>query len=103
MTVSKPAPPTPPSHPSSVPPAGPPVGSPVGPSSGSSVFLIALISAAAGSLLFLVAVGIFCICRKQRKTDQHVETREDDITYADATFNKRKAQNSRVKQEDDVT
>uniref|UniRef100_A0A671R1A3 Immunoglobulin subtype domain-containing protein n=1 Tax=Sinocyclocheilus anshuiensis TaxID=1608454 RepID=A0A671R1A3_9TELE len=35
----------------------------------SPVSLILLISAA-GSLLILVAVGIFCICRKYRKTDQ---------------------------------
>uniref|UniRef100_A0A8C1MA85 Immunoglobulin domain-containing protein n=1 Tax=Cyprinus carpio TaxID=7962 RepID=A0A8C1MA85_CYPCA len=35
------------------------------------VSLIVLISAAAaGSLLILAAVGIFCICRKQKKTDQ---------------------------------
>ncbi|XP_016388093.1 SLAM family member 9-like [Sinocyclocheilus rhinocerous] len=35
-----------------------------------SIPLIVLISAAAGSLLIVAAVGIFCICRKQRKTDQ---------------------------------
>ncbi|KAF4097279.1 uncharacterized protein LOC131531157 [Onychostoma macrolepis] len=57
---------------------------------------------AAGSLLFLVAVGIFCICRKQRKTDQHVETREEETTYANTTFYKRNAQKSSAKQEDDV-
>uniref|UniRef100_A0A8C1V762 Immunoglobulin domain-containing protein n=1 Tax=Cyprinus carpio TaxID=7962 RepID=A0A8C1V762_CYPCA len=92
------------SHPPSHPPSGPPSGPPVDPSSGSSDnpdrFLIVLISAAAGSLLLLVAVGIFCIYRKQRTTDQHVETHEKEITYADPTFYKRKAQSA--KQEDDV-
>uniref|UniRef100_A0A671LYF8 Ig-like domain-containing protein n=1 Tax=Sinocyclocheilus anshuiensis TaxID=1608454 RepID=A0A671LYF8_9TELE len=34
------------------------------------VFLIVLVSAAAGSLLIVSAVGIFCICRKHRQTDQ---------------------------------
>ncbi|XP_059424829.1 SLAM family member 5-like [Carassius carassius] len=34
------------------------------------VFLMVLISAPAGSLLIVAAVGIFCICRKHRKTDQ---------------------------------
>uniref|UniRef100_A0A9J8CI33 Immunoglobulin domain-containing protein n=1 Tax=Cyprinus carpio carpio TaxID=630221 RepID=A0A9J8CI33_CYPCA len=64
-------------------------------------FPILLISAAAaGSLLLLVAVGIICIYRKQRTTDQHVETCEEVITYADPTFYKRKAQSA--KQEDDV-
>ncbi|XP_050957460.1 uncharacterized protein LOC127158349 [Labeo rohita] len=55
--------------------------------SGSPNFLIVLISAAAGFML--LAVGIFCICRKQRKTDQHVETPEEEITYADSAFYKR--------------
>ncbi|XP_058616252.1 natural killer cell receptor 2B4-like [Onychostoma macrolepis] len=35
-----------------------------------SVSLIVLIAAAAGSLLIVAAVGIFCICRKHSKTDQ---------------------------------
>ncbi|XP_058617516.1 uncharacterized protein LOC131530980 [Onychostoma macrolepis] len=46
-----------------------------------SVSLIVLISAAAadaGSLLIVAAVGIFCIGRKHRKTDQEVQTRERD-------------------------
>uniref|UniRef100_A0A9J7ZNF2 Ig-like domain-containing protein n=1 Tax=Cyprinus carpio carpio TaxID=630221 RepID=A0A9J7ZNF2_CYPCA len=69
-----------------------------------SVSLIVLISAAAaaggagGFLLIVAAVGIFCICRKHRKTDQEVQTRE--ITYADPTFNKR--HKSRVKEQDNV-
>ncbi|XP_058618075.1 SLAM family member 9-like [Onychostoma macrolepis] len=48
------------------------------------------------------AVGIFCICRKHRKTDQEVQAREEEITYADPTFYKRKAQKSNVKEEEDV-
>uniref|UniRef100_A0A9J7YXU3 Immunoglobulin domain-containing protein n=1 Tax=Cyprinus carpio carpio TaxID=630221 RepID=A0A9J7YXU3_CYPCA len=79
---------------------------PQGSSSGPPNFLIVLISAAAaaaaGSLLVLVAVRIICICRKQRTSDQHVEAREEEITYADPTFHKRNAQKSSAKQEDDV-
>ncbi|XP_026054421.1 uncharacterized protein LOC113040290 [Carassius auratus] len=93
---------TPPSHPPSHPSSGPHSGSPPGRSSGSSDspdrFLLVLISAVAGSLLLLAAVGIIWIYRKQRTTDQHAETREDEITYADTTFHKRNAQKS----EDDV-
>ncbi|XP_052446761.1 uncharacterized protein LOC127988180 [Carassius gibelio] len=87
----------PPSHPTSHPTSGSHSGPPSG-SSGSPVFLLVLISAAAGSLLILVAVGIIWICRKQRTTDQHAETPEEVITYADPTFHKRNAQKS----EDDV-
>ncbi|XDV23442.1 hypothetical protein PO909_028020 [Leuciscus waleckii] len=49
-----------------------------------SVSLTVLISAAAaaGSLMIVTAVVIFCICRKHRKTDR-------EITYADPTFYKR--------------
>ncbi|XP_077083214.1 SLAM family member 5-like [Siphateles boraxobius] len=36
-----------------------------------------LISAAAGSLMIFSAVGIFCICRKQRKTNQEVQQLAD--------------------------
>ncbi|XP_051977915.1 SLAM family member 5-like isoform X4 [Xyrauchen texanus] len=68
------------------------------------VRLIKLISAAAGTLLFvlIIAVVIFCICRKCRKTDQEVQTREEEITYADPAFYKRKTTKSKVKEEDDV-
>ncbi|XP_050958127.1 CD48 antigen-like isoform X2 [Labeo rohita] len=48
------------------------------------------------------AVGIFCICRKHRKTDQKVQGCEEEITYADPTFYKRKAQKPNVKEEQDV-
>ncbi|XP_026054532.1 uncharacterized protein LOC113040397 [Carassius auratus] len=35
-----------------------------------SVSRIVLVSAVAGSLLIVVAIGIFCICKKNRQTDQ---------------------------------
>ncbi|XP_073700531.1 natural killer cell receptor 2B4-like [Garra rufa] len=60
------------------------------------VSLIVLISAAVvGSLLIVAGFGIFCSCRKHRKTDQ-----EDEVTYANLTFNKRNAQKS-IKSEHD--
>ncbi|XP_058617246.1 CD48 antigen-like [Onychostoma macrolepis] len=55
-------------------------------------------AAAAGSLLIVAAVRIFCICRKR---DQAVESGEE-ITYADPTFYKRKAQKSSVQAQEDV-
>ncbi|XP_067226458.1 CD48 antigen-like [Chanodichthys erythropterus] len=61
--------------------------------------IIGLISAAAaGSLLIVAVVGIFRICRK---THQEVQSGEE-ITYADPTFYKRKAQKSRAQEEEDV-
>ncbi|XP_067253063.1 SLAM family member 5-like [Chanodichthys erythropterus] len=66
------------------------------------VSLIVLISAAAGSLLIVAAVGIFCICRKCRKNDKEVETREDEITYAETKFYKRNSQKTKVKEDDHV-
>uniref|UniRef100_A0A8C1U7P1 Ig-like domain-containing protein n=1 Tax=Cyprinus carpio TaxID=7962 RepID=A0A8C1U7P1_CYPCA len=56
-----------------------------------SISLIVLISAAAGSLLIVAALGIVCFCRKHSKTNQEVETREEEITYAEPTFYKRNA------------
>ncbi|XP_051763470.1 SLAM family member 9-like [Ctenopharyngodon idella] len=68
-----------------------------------SVSLIVLISAAAaGSLLIVAAVGIFCICRKRRKIDKEVETCEVEITYAETTFYKRNTQKSKVEEESHV-
>ncbi|XP_016326159.1 natural killer cell receptor 2B4-like [Sinocyclocheilus anshuiensis] len=67
------------------------------------VSLIVLISAAVvGSLLIVAAFGIFCICRRHRRTGQ-----EDEVTYADPTFYKRNTQKSEIKaehhcEEDDV-
>ncbi|XP_051741598.1 SLAM family member 5-like isoform X5 [Ctenopharyngodon idella] len=66
---------------------------------GESSLIIGLISAAAaGSLLIVAAVGIFWICRK---THQEVQSGEE-ITYADPTFYKRRAQKSRAQEEEDV-
>ncbi|XP_051763390.1 SLAM family member 9-like [Ctenopharyngodon idella] len=66
-----------------------------------SVSLIVLICA--GSLLFVAAViGIFCIYRKHRKTDKEVETCEEEITYAETTFNKRNSQELKVEEEGHV-
>ncbi|XP_016120742.1 natural killer cell receptor 2B4-like, partial [Sinocyclocheilus grahami] len=59
---------------------------------GLPVLYIVLISAAAGSLLIVAVVVIFWICKKCTKTDQEVETRKEEITYAEPTFYKRKAQ-----------
>ncbi|XP_052394840.1 SLAM family member 9 [Carassius gibelio] len=56
---------------------------------------------AAGSLLIVASVVIFCICRKPRETDREVETCEEMITYAEPTFYKRKAQ-SRTEEETHV-
>ncbi|XP_052445455.1 SLAM family member 9-like [Carassius gibelio] len=66
--------------------------------SGVSVSLIVLISSAAGSLLIVAALGIFCFFRKNSKTNQEDETREEQITYAEPTFYKR----NKIQQEDHV-
>ncbi|XP_051745420.1 hepatocyte cell adhesion molecule-like isoform X3 [Ctenopharyngodon idella] len=70
---------------------------------GPPVSLTVLISAAAaaGSLLIVAAVGIFCICRKHRNTHRE-ETRAEEITYADPTFNRRNRNKSRPREEDNV-
>ncbi|XP_077081432.1 uncharacterized protein LOC143735221 isoform X6 [Siphateles boraxobius] len=66
-----------------------------------SVSLIVLISA--GSLMIVAGFWILWICRKCRKTDKEVETREEEIIYAEATFYKRNAQKeSKVEEEDRV-
>ncbi|XP_077081488.1 SLAM family member 5-like [Siphateles boraxobius] len=66
-------------------------------------FLTPLISAAAAGFLLLIAVVvIFCIYKKHRKTDKQDQARYEEITYADPTFYKRKAQKSSAKQEEDV-
>ncbi|XP_073699612.1 SLAM family member 5-like [Garra rufa] len=61
-----------------------------------------LISAAAGSLLIVAAVGISCIYRKCRKTDQEGKTHDEEIIYAEPNFLKRKAHKLEVKEEDNV-
>uniref|UniRef100_A0A8C1P6U3 Ig-like domain-containing protein n=1 Tax=Cyprinus carpio TaxID=7962 RepID=A0A8C1P6U3_CYPCA len=68
------------------------------PCSSLSSLHIGLISAAAGSLLIIAAVWIFCI---RRKTDQEVQSGEE-IIYADPTFCERKAQKSRDQVKEDV-
>ncbi|XP_073699656.1 SLAM family member 5-like [Garra rufa] len=71
-----------------------------------SVSLIVLSSAVSvGSLLIVTVIGIFWIYRKQRKTDQEVhtvETAEEEITYAEPTFNKRNTHKLKVKVEDHI-
>ncbi|XP_073700585.1 uncharacterized protein [Garra rufa] len=59
-------------------------------------------AAAAGSLLIVAAVVIICICRKHRKTDIEVETREEEITYAETTFYKRNTPKPKVEKEERV-
>ncbi|XP_051551229.1 hepatocyte cell adhesion molecule-like [Myxocyprinus asiaticus] len=67
-----------------------------------SVSLIVLISTAAETLLIVAAVLMFCICRKCRKTHKEVQTCGEEITYADPTFYKRKAQKAKVQEADEV-
>ncbi|XP_067235794.1 signaling lymphocytic activation molecule-like [Chanodichthys erythropterus] len=56
-------------------------------------------AAAAGSLLIVAAVGIFCICRKHTNTHRE-ETQAEEIT--DPTFNRRNRNKSRATEEDNV-
>uniref|UniRef100_A0A8C1SJT1 Ig-like domain-containing protein n=1 Tax=Cyprinus carpio TaxID=7962 RepID=A0A8C1SJT1_CYPCA len=65
------------------------------------VYIVLISAVAAGALLIAVALGIFCICRKQRKSEKQAESCEE-ITYADPTFYKRKKQKLKVKEEDNV-
>ncbi|XP_050958211.1 uncharacterized protein LOC127159433 [Labeo rohita] len=71
---------------------------------GSETHTVLILAAVAGSLFIVAAVGIFWICKRHRKTDQEGtdQTRNEEITYADPTFYKRKAQKSGVKQEEEV-
>ncbi|XP_056614103.1 natural killer cell receptor 2B4-like [Triplophysa dalaica] len=66
--------------------------------------LIVSLSCAAGSVMIVTALLIYCICRKHRKTQQHetVQTGEEEITYADPTFCKRHRHGPRCAVEDDV-
>ncbi|XP_077081569.1 uncharacterized protein LOC143735309 [Siphateles boraxobius] len=77
-------------------------GPPSGSSSGHTSLIVLISAAAAVSLLIVAAFGMIWICRKHRKIEQGVETRDEEITYADPTFYKRKTQKSGVKQEDEV-
>ncbi|XP_017208966.2 natural killer cell receptor 2B4 isoform X1 [Danio rerio] len=70
-----------------------------------SVSLPVLISATAatvGLLLIVAGLGIFCICRRNRKHDEKVQTREDEITYVDPIILHRKPRKSNIKEEDHV-
>ncbi|XP_073699651.1 CD48 antigen-like [Garra rufa] len=69
---------------------------------GLPMLYIVLISAA-GSLLIVAAVGIFCIYKKYRKSNQKGKFQicEEEITYVITTFHKQKAQ-SKVTEEDQV-
>ncbi|XP_039520349.1 T-cell surface antigen CD2-like [Pimephales promelas] len=60
-----------------------------GPVSESLIVLISSSSVAGSLMIVAAAVGIFCICKKHRKTDREVQTRDREITYADPTFYKR--------------
>ncbi|XP_077081478.1 CD48 antigen-like [Siphateles boraxobius] len=64
-----------------------------------SVSLIVLISA--GSLMIVAGFGIFCISKKCRTIDKE-ETREEEIIYAETTFDKRSAEKSKVEEQDCV-
>ncbi|XP_056304470.1 uncharacterized protein LOC130216602 [Danio aesculapii] len=66
----------------------------------SGSLLVLISTAAAGSLLMIFVVGIFCICRKHRKTNQDVEIRSEEITYAETVFNKRCEHESKSNEED---
>ncbi|XP_073793314.1 uncharacterized protein isoform X2 [Danio rerio] len=61
-----------------------------------SVSLPVVISAAStvGLLLIVAGFGIFCICRRNRKHDQKVQTQEEEITYVDPIIHHRKPRKS---------
>ncbi|XP_051763333.1 natural killer cell receptor 2B4-like isoform X2 [Ctenopharyngodon idella] len=61
-----------------------------------AVFLIALISAAAGSLLFVAVFGIFCICRTYRETVQTQEEDKTDSAVCKPTTRKKKSKTEAV-------
>ncbi|XP_059426083.1 uncharacterized protein LOC132160332 [Carassius carassius] len=65
---------------------------------------ILISAAAAGFLLIVAAVAIYLIYRRHRKTDQEGtdQTGNEEITYAEATFFKQKAQKLGAKKEDEV-
>ncbi|XP_050950444.1 uncharacterized protein LOC127153432 [Labeo rohita] len=67
-----------------------------------SVPPVSVSAAVSVSLLIVAAVVIFWTCRKYRKSDQEVETSEEEITYTEPTFNRRSTQESNVKEDDHV-
>ncbi|XP_057184304.1 natural killer cell receptor 2B4-like isoform X2 [Triplophysa rosa] len=60
------------------------------------------LSCAAGSLMIVTALLIFCVYRKHRKTNQEDQSGEEEITYADPTFYKRQTHKQRCAVEDEV-
>ncbi|XP_073793336.1 uncharacterized protein [Danio rerio] len=60
------------------------------------------IISAAGSLLILAAVVIFCFLIKRKNTKQEVQTHNTEITYADPTFYKKTPRKTRAAETDDV-
>ncbi|XP_057182203.1 uncharacterized protein LOC130549067 [Triplophysa rosa] len=57
---------------------------------------------AAGSVMIVIALLIYFMCRKHRKTHEEDQPRDDDITYAETTFYRRNQQKQSVKEEEDV-
>ncbi|XP_052446740.1 CD48 antigen isoform X2 [Carassius gibelio] len=68
-------------------------------SPGSESQIVLISAAVAGFLLIVAAVAIYWIYRRHVRLDQ---TRNEEITYAEPTFHKQKAQKPGVKQEDEV-
>ncbi|XP_056614824.1 uncharacterized protein LOC130429981 [Triplophysa dalaica] len=66
-----------------------------------SVYITLISCAVAVGSLLILTLLIFCICRKHKDTCEEVQTCEDDVTYADATFYKQDRQIKKVKEEDD--
>ncbi|KAF4097226.1 hypothetical protein G5714_021234 [Onychostoma macrolepis] len=60
--------------------------------------LIVLISL----VLILAVIGIFCIYRKCRRTDQEVQTCDEEITYAETMFYRRKTRKLKAEEESHV-
>ncbi|XP_073669676.1 uncharacterized protein [Paramisgurnus dabryanus] len=58
--------------------------------------------AVVGCLMIVVAVLIFCIDRKNRNTQQHVQTGEEEITYTETTLNQKQRCKPSVPMEDNV-
>ncbi|XP_052446741.1 SLAM family member 5 isoform X3 [Carassius gibelio] len=69
------------------------------PCPGSESQIVLISAAVAGFLLIVAAVAIYWIYRRHVRLDQ---TRNEEITYAEPTFHKQKAQKPGVKQEDEV-
>uniref|UniRef100_A0A8C1TA71 Ig-like domain-containing protein n=1 Tax=Cyprinus carpio TaxID=7962 RepID=A0A8C1TA71_CYPCA len=64
--------------------------------------LIVLISATVGSLLIVAVIGIFCIYRKCRTTDLEDQTCDEEITYVETMFYRRKTWKLKFKEEEHV-